>query len=165
MSKTLVAHVTRWGATTETAKTISDILKEEFSIETDFIDLKSVKKQRVDLDPYKNIIFGVSVAMFRWAKEGKNFLKQNDFTGKNMFAFVSSGRCGVARREGNQQEYEKWQKKYIDDVLAKYSVHYTSRKAFGGVYRQQGKPTDDSRNWDDIKGWAREVGEYISSQN
>ena len=159
MSKTLMAYATRYGATAETATTIADVLRDKYSLTVDIIDLR--KDRSVDLDQYQNIILGVSVAKFRWARAGVNFLK-NDLSDKKFFVFVSSGTAGAAAEKNDMEEYEKRQKKYIDDVLAKYNIQPVGRKAFGGRM-QFGKEVTDNRNWDVIKAWAEEVGKLITS--
>ncbi|MFX1513492.1 MAG: flavodoxin domain-containing protein [Promethearchaeota archaeon] len=160
MSKTLLAYVTRYGATTETATVIAEVLKDKYDIDVDLIDIKENKD--IDISQYENVILGVSFAKFRWAKEGKRFLKKNDFKGKKIFVFVSSGRAGNAFQKNNLEKYQKLQKKFIDNVLEKLKLQYTSRKAFGGRFVQGGIEKWDNRNWDDIRSWAEEIGELIT---
>ena len=156
MTKTLVAYATRWGTTAETSEAIAKVLREKHAISVDVVDIK--KQKNIDIEPYSSIILGVSVAIFRWAKEGKKFLKKHDFNGKKLFVFVSSGRCGEAMEKNDQEEYKKRQKQYIDDPIKKLKLHLTSRKAFGGVYQEK-----DTRNWDVIRAWADEVGTLIAA--
>lgn len=158
MSKTILAYVTRYGATTETAKAIVRVLKEDFNIDVDLVDLKANKKP--DISSYENVILGVSVAKFRWAKEGKKFLK-NDLAGKKLFVFVSSGTAGEAYQKKDLEKYEKLQKKWIDNVLAKYDLQYTSRKALGGRFVGPLSKRGDNRDWDVIREWAKEIGKII----
>lgn len=160
MSKTILAYVTRYGATTETAKEIARVLKETFNIDVDLVDIKANKK--LDISSYENVILGVSVAKFRWAKEGKKFLK-NDFSDKKLFVFVSSGTAGEAYQRKDFAEYEKIQTKYIDKVLKKHKLHqYTSRKALGGRFVGAFSKRGDNRDWDVIREWAKEIGKMIS---
>ncbi|MHA1167191.1 MAG: flavodoxin family protein [Candidatus Hodarchaeales archaeon] len=86
--KILLAYATRYEATAEATETIAGVLGDKLSLEIDIKDLK--KEKNVDIEPYDNIILGVSIAKFNWAKEGKKFL-ENDFTGKKIHVFVSSG--------------------------------------------------------------------------
>ncbi|MHA2298474.1 MAG: flavodoxin domain-containing protein [Candidatus Hodarchaeales archaeon] len=165
MSKTILAYVTRWGATTETAKFIAGVLKDEFNIDVDLVDIKDKKNKNLDIRPYDNVILGVSVAKFRWAKEGKKFLKNNRviLAGKKLFVFVSSGGAGEAYQRNDLEEYEKLQKKWIDNVLAKFSLQYTSRKALGGRFVGSFSNRGDVRDWDVIRNWAEEIGRTITS--
>lgn len=165
MSNTLLVYATRWGATTETAKEIIRIMKEKFNIEVDLVNLKDKKTKNPDISSYENIILGVSVARFRWAKEGKKFLKNNQsaLKGKKLFVFVSSGGAGEAYQEKDLEKYGKLQKKWIDKTLNKYDLQYTSRKAFGGCYVGQLSHLGDNRDWGLIRTWAEEIGSIIST--
>lgn len=164
MNKTVLVYATRWGATTETAKEIIRVMKEKYQIEVDLINLKDKKTKNPDISSYENIILGVSVAKFRWAKEGKNFLKKNKGTlpGKKLFVFVSSGGAGDAYQKKNFEIYEKLQKKWIDNNLDKWGLQVASRKALGGRYVGQHSHRGDNRDWDQICSWAEEIGEIIS---
>ncbi|MFW9993301.1 MAG: flavodoxin domain-containing protein [Candidatus Odinarchaeota archaeon] len=162
MNKTILAYATRWGATKETAEVIADILRGKYNIEVDLVDIKDKKNKNLDIRPYDNVILGVSVAIFRWAKEGKKFLKKNRdiLPGKKFFVFVSSGGAGEAYEQNDLEKYERLQKKWIDDRLAKFKLHYTSCKAMGGRRTDQNW---DNRNWAVIRGWADEIGGIITS--
>ncbi len=167
MSKTILVYATRWGATKETAQKIKDVLKEKFNITVDFINLKDKKNKQnrnPDITGYKNVILGVSVAKFRWAKEGKKFLKRNKkiLAGKRLFVFVSSGGAGEAYQNKDDVKYEKLQKKWIDSNLEKWGLQITSRKALGGRYVGQYSHLGDNRDWDQISSWAEEIGSIIN---
>ncbi|MFX0173191.1 MAG: flavodoxin domain-containing protein [Candidatus Hodarchaeota archaeon] len=95
MNKTILVYATRWGATKETAKEIIRILNNKYQLEIDLVNLKEKKTKNPDIAPYKNIILGVSVAKFRWAKEGKNFLKkQNCYFKEKSICVCVVWRCG-----------------------------------------------------------------------
>ncbi|MHA2245303.1 MAG: flavodoxin domain-containing protein [Candidatus Hodarchaeales archaeon] len=168
MSKTILVYATRWGATTETAQEIKNVLMKKFNIEVDFVNLKDKKNKEnrnPDINGYENVILGVSVAKFRWAKEGKKFLERNKgvLSGKKLFVFVSSGGAGEAYQDNDLEKYEQLQKKWIDNTLNKYGLQFTSRKAFGGRFVGSFEERGDNRDWDMIRSWAEEVGEIISS--
>jgi menaquinone-dependent protoporphyrinogen IX oxidase len=169
MSKTILVYATRWGATEETAQEIKKVLFEKYNIDVDLVNLKdkSNKQNRnPDISTYENIIVGISVARFRWAKEGKKFLKKNktNFNGKKLFVFVSSGGAGEAYQKKDLEKYERLQKKWIDSNLNKWGIKFTSRKAFGGRYVEQFADRGDNRDWDQIRSWADEVGTIINSK-
>ncbi len=168
MSKTILVYATRWGATEETAQEIKKVLSENHNIKVDLVNLKDKKKKEnrnPDISPYENIIIGISVAKFRWAKEGKKFLKKNKkaLSKKKLFIFVSSGGAGSAYQQKNLEEYERLQKKWIDNNLDKWGIPFTSRKAFGGRYVGNHSHLGDNRDWDQIRSWAEEVGGIISN--
>lgn len=167
MNQTIIVYATRWGATEETAQEIKKVLRENYNIKTDLVNLKDQKKENrnPDISPYENVIIGISVARFRWAKEGKKFLQKNKaaLSGKNLFIFVSSGGAGDAYQKKDMEEYERLQKKWIDNNLDKWGIKFTSRKAFGGRYVGNLSHLGDNRDWDQIRFWAEEVGRIISS--
>ncbi|MFX0015805.1 MAG: flavodoxin domain-containing protein [Promethearchaeota archaeon] len=165
MNKTVLVYATRWGATTETAKEIIRVLNEKFQIEVDLINLKDKKSKNPDISAYENIILGVSVAKFRWAKEGKNFLKKNRkiLAEKKLFVFVSSGGAGEAFQKKDYEKYEELQKKWIDNTLNKFNLQATSRRALGGRYVGQFSHLGDNRDWGLIQTWAEEIGTIIST--
>jgi menaquinone-dependent protoporphyrinogen IX oxidase len=165
MSETILVYATRWGATTETAKEIVRLLEDKFHLKVDLVNLKDKKTKNPDINDYKNVILGVSVAKFRWAKEGKNFLKKNKnmLLGKKLFVFVSSGGAGEAYQRKDFEKYKELQKKWIDNTLDKYNLHFTSRKAFGGRYVGQFSDRGDNRDWNVIRNWAEEIGTIIST--
>jgi menaquinone-dependent protoporphyrinogen IX oxidase len=164
MSNTILVYATRWGATTETAKEIIKVLNEKYNIEVDLVNLKDKKTKKPDITPYENVILGVSVARFQWAKEGKNFLKKNKnlLIGKKLFVFVSSGGAGDAYKENDLEKYEKLQYKWIDKTLNKLKLKYTSRKAMGGRYVGNFADRGDNRDWNMIRNWAEEIGQMIT---
>ncbi|MHA2173806.1 MAG: flavodoxin domain-containing protein [Candidatus Hodarchaeales archaeon] len=165
MNKTILVYITRWGATIETAKEIISVLKAEYGLEVDMVNLKDKKNKKLDISPYENIILGVSVAKFRWAKEGKAFLKKNQdiLKEKKLFAFVSSGGAGEAYQEKDYVKYEKLQEKWIDNHLKKYKLEFTSRQAFGGQFVGSLADRGDNRDWDLIRTWASTIGKIISA--
>ncbi len=166
MNKTVLVYVTRWGATTETAKEIINVINSKYGIEVDLINLKDKEYKNLDISSYKNIILGVSIAKFRWAKEGKAFLKKNKeiLKKKKLFVFVSSGGAGDAYKENDFEKYEKLQTKWIDNHLKKYNLQFTSRQAFGGRFVGGLADRGDNRNWEQIRNWARSVGKIITTK-
>jgi menaquinone-dependent protoporphyrinogen IX oxidase len=167
MNNTILVYATRWGATTETAKEIIRVIKEKYDIEVDLVNLKDKKTKNPDISSYTNIILGVSVAKFRWAKEGKNFLKKNRkvLAEKKLFVFVSSGGAGDAFKANDMEKYNQLQKKWIDNTLAKFNLQFTSRKALGGRYVGNFADRGDNRDWSVIRSWAEEIGSIISKND
>ncbi len=166
MSNTILVYATRWGATTEATKEIIRIIEDKFEIKVDLVNLKDKKTKNPEITPYENVILGVSVAKFRWANEGKRFLKNNrdKLAGKKLFVFVSSGGAGDAYKANDMEKYEKLQKRWIDYILEKYNLKYTSRKALGGRYVGSYSDRGDNRDWGVIRNWAEEVGTIISGK-
>ena len=91
MSKTLIVYGTRYGATAEVAKEIARILKDQYDLSVQLINLS--EKKIKDVSGYDNIVLGSGIKMGRWTGKAKRFLKKN-FEGKKLAVFVCSGRAG-----------------------------------------------------------------------
>ncbi|MCG3226063.1 MAG: hypothetical protein H7645_04030 [Candidatus Heimdallarchaeota archaeon] len=163
MSKTLIVYGTRFGATEKSSEVIAKTLKEDYNHEVDVVKLSN-QSENVDLTSYENIIIGSSVAMFSWTKRPKKFLK-NDFSGKKVFVFVSSAALTYqAKLDGDMEKYEKWKKRFLDNVVNKrLKVKPISTMVLGGWIK---KPdgTYDLNNWneEDAANWADEIGKSTS---
>ena len=123
-NKTLIAYETKGGATEESARKIADILKSKYQLEVDLIDLK---RQGIrDCSQYQNIVIGGGV---RGGKVYNKALKclQNNFAGKKIAFFVSSGDAG------DPTKHQEAKAKYVENVLADYpNVKPIATEAFGG---------------------------------
>ena len=109
--KVLIVYDTRYGATEITSKDISNVLEEK-GVDVDLINLKPLNiEQWPDPVQYDGIIVGSSVAMFRWKKKPKKFLKKNKkkFVNKILAVFVSCGTCVT--------DPEKAREKYLDKIM------------------------------------------------
>lgn len=69
----LVAYATKYGATAEIAEKIGQVLRQA-GLHTDVLPTDRVS----DLTPYKAVVLGSAVYMFRWRKEAATFLKANE---------------------------------------------------------------------------------------
>ena len=81
-SKTLIAYVTKGGATKEAAYIITNILKDKYEFDIDLINLK--ENPNPDLKLYRNVIIGYGVRAQRVYREALNFLKRNDLKDKKV---------------------------------------------------------------------------------
>ncbi len=114
--KVLIVYDTRYGATEITSKDISNVLEEK-GIDVDLINLKPLNMgQWPDPMQYDGIIVGSSIAMFRWKKKPKKFLKKNKkkFVNKILAVFVSCGTCVT--------DPEKAREKYLDKIMEKIGL-------------------------------------------
>ena len=68
-----MAYATKYGATAEIAQKIGEVLTSS-GWETDILPVKRVG----DLSPYRAVILGSAVYMFRWRKEAIQFLEKNE---------------------------------------------------------------------------------------
>ncbi|NHJ21756.1 MAG: hypothetical protein EAX91_12485 [Candidatus Lokiarchaeota archaeon] len=187
MEKTqiLIAYGTRYGATAGTAEEISKVLQGE-GFELKVVNLKEEKVK--DISNFDLIIIGNGMKMEMWTSNVKAFLKKfsNELKEKKVAIFVSSGGRALMEYKGENDEIERITKKYLEDKATKYDLNPISMIMFGGIwdYNQMGKiyrkfldaekenfipagfkETEpgvyDSRNWDEIHKWAKELANTI----
>jgi menaquinone-dependent protoporphyrinogen oxidase len=184
-TKILIAYGTRYGATTSTAEEISKVLQGE-GFEVKVVNLKEEKVK--DISKFELVIIGSGMKMEMWTSKAKAFL--NKFSGelkkKKVAIFVSSGARALMEYKGEHDEINRITKKYLENKASKYDLNPISMTMFGGIwdYNQIGKiyrkfintekenfipagikETEpgvyDSRNWDEIRKWAKELANQI----
>ena len=153
--KTLVAYVTKGGATGDAANIIVNTLREKCGLQVDVVDLK--KQPKPDITPFSNIVVGGGVRAAKVYKEALNFVEQ-DLSGKRVAFFVCSGAAG------NPLRHDEVTEKYITQGLAAYNVQLVSKEAFGGCMRILGKSLFDKRDPAKIQAWAEELGKKFTEQ-
>ena len=153
-NKTLIAYLTKRGATEEAANMISGVLRKKFGLDVDVVNLK--RQPNPDILQYTNIVFGVGVRYGKVYKEAVEFVKQ-DLSGKRVTFFICSVAAGAPRHHDDIAE------KYITKGLVGASnVKLVSMEAFGGCIRIFGKAFIDRRDPDKIQAWAEELGKKFS---
>jgi len=184
-TKILIAYGTRYGATTSTTEEISKVLQGE-GFEVKVVNLKNEKVK--DISKFELVIIGSGMKMDMWTSKAKAFL--NKFSGelkkKKVAIFVSSGARALMEYKGEHDEINRITKKYLENKASKYDLNPISMTMFGGIwdYNQIGKiyrkfinaekenfipagikETEpgvyDSRNWDEIRKWAKELANQI----
>jgi len=184
-TKILIAYGTRYGATTSTAVEISKVLRGE-GFEVKVVNLKEEKVK--DISKFDLVIIGSGMKMGMWTSSAKRFLKKfsSELNKKKMAIIVSSGGRALMEFKGEHDEIIRITKKYLEDKASKYDLNPISMTMFGGIwdYNQMGKiyckaldaerenfipagfkETEpgvyDSRNWDEIRKWAKELADNI----
>jgi menaquinone-dependent protoporphyrinogen oxidase len=185
--KVLIVYGTRYGASAGTSEEIARVLQGEG------LDVKIVnaKKESVkDITEYDLVIVGSGMQMGKWTGEPENFLKkfQKELANKKVAIFVSSGAQALIEYEKKTDEIVKNRKEYLEDKAAKFNLHPISMAIFGGVWDynrmfflfrttlssfkpkieaagfHETKPgLYDTRNWDVIRAWARDLAAKISA--
>ncbi len=152
--KTLIAYVTKGGATEEAARKIAEVLRSRYQIEVDLVDLKEQKI--LDLKQYQNIVVGGGVRGGRVYGKALRFL-ENDLTGKNVAFFVSSTWAGTPG------SYENAKARFVEKNLAKFStISPVSTEAFGGRIRYFRKTMVDNTDLTKVEAWAEELGKKFA---
>jgi len=183
--KTLIAYCTRYGATESTSEEIAKVLREEgFDVR-----VLNTKKERVkDIFEYDLVIVAAGMQMFRWCKESEKFLNkfQKELREKKTAIFVSSGGKAIQEHDGLTEEIEDSWQKYLVEKTQKYSIDPVALGMFGGVWdynkmsfvfkktmgpfkmklEEVGIPevepgVYDTRDWDEIRNWARDLAEKV----
>jgi menaquinone-dependent protoporphyrinogen oxidase len=156
-NKTLVAYETKGGATEESARKIAAVLRSKYRLEVDLVNLK---KQKIsDCSQYHNIVIGGGV------RKGKVYGKalkclENDFSGKKVAFFVSSGDAG------DPEKYQQAKIKFVEDVLAHYpNVKPVATEAFGGRIKILGKTVLNNIDLTKVEAWAEELGKKFTSNH
>ncbi len=184
--KVLIVYGTRYGATAGTSEEIAKVLQGE-GLEVKIVNAK--KESVKDIAEYDLVIVGTGMQMGKWTGDAENFLKkfQKELANKKLAIFVSSGAQALIEYEKKTDEIEKNRKEYLDDKAAKYNLHPISMAMFGGVWDYNSmfflfrktlssfKPKIeaagfhevkpglyDTRNWDIIRAWAKELAVKIS---
>lgn len=179
---TLIAYGTRYGATASTAEEIAKILTEAgFTVK-----VANLKEEKIkDISPYDLVVVGTGVQIGKWTGEAEGFLKKHDkeLTQKKMALFVSTLKA-LNEREGKPEDLESTRQYDIDKKLPKYSFQPISIGFFGGVldynkmnfffrktmvafkerieqagFKEEAPGVYDMRDWDEIRGWAKELAE------
>jgi menaquinone-dependent protoporphyrinogen IX oxidase len=183
--KVLIVFGTRYGATESTAEEIARVLQ---GVGIDVKVVNAKKEQVKDISGYDLIIVGSGMQMAKWTGDAENFLKkfQKELTNKKVAIFVSSAAQALIEYEKKTEDIEKARKEYLEDKAARYNLHPISMVIFGGVWDynkmfflfrktlasfkpkieaagfKEVKPgLYDTRNWDEIRAWAKDMGAQI----
>jgi len=156
-NKTLIAYETKGGATEESARKIAEVLRSKYQLEVDLVNLK---KQKIsDCSQYQNFVIGGGV---RAGKVYSKALKclENDFNGKKVAFFVSSGEAG------DPEKYQQAKITFVENVLVNYpNVKPVATEAFGGRMKILGKTVWDNMDLAKAEAWAKELCKKFLSYN
>lgn len=183
--KTLIVYCTRYGATSSTSMEIGKFLEEK-GFDVQVVNLKQEKIRNIT--DYELVIVAAGLQMFRWCKESEKFLKkfQKELQRKKLAIFVSSGARAITEYDGDRKALdEQWQKQLVSKV-EKYSLEPVDMTIFGGlwdynkmsfVFKRTMTPFKmkldevgipevspgvyDTRNFEEIRDWARDLAEKV----
>jgi menaquinone-dependent protoporphyrinogen oxidase len=148
MKKTLVAYVSKSGATEQVAKIIEETLKEKLGLEVELADLR---KESPNITQYENVVVGAGVRAGKVYTEALDFLKQ-DLSTKKVAFFVC---CGGA---GDPKKYNESCTNYVTNVLANYyNLKTVATEAFGGRMKILGKTLFDNVDPAKVRSWAESL--------
>lgn len=165
-TRVLVTYATKYGATTEIAEKIGQVLR------TAGLNVDVLPAQQVDgLSSYQAVVLGSAVYAGHWREEAVTFLKAYEYTLADMPVwFFSSGPTG----EGNPVELMKgWQFPASQQLIANHikprgivlfhgflnmnELNFAEKILIKGL----GAPVGDFRDWNAIKEWAQGIAETL----
>jgi menaquinone-dependent protoporphyrinogen oxidase len=179
--KVLIVYGTRYGATEGTAEEIAKVLRDQ-GLEAKVANLKNDKVK--DISEYDLVVVGTGMQMGKWTGSAEDFLKrfQKELTSKKVAIFVSSAAEALLEHTKNDEQIKQNRKTYLDDKVTKYNLSPVSTAMFGGVwdfnkmnfifrrtlssykpkieeagFKEISPGLYDTRNWEEIKAWAKEV--------
>lgn len=156
-NKTLIAYETKGGVTAESAQKIAEVMRSHYQVDVDVVDLK--KHTISDYSQYHNIVIGGGVRAGNVYRKALKCLEQ-DFRGKNVAFFVSSGDAG------DPEKYPQAKVQFVDNVLTKYPhIHPIATEAFGGRMKLLGKTLWDNIDFAKVEAWADELGKKFGSSH
>lgn len=188
--KALIVYGTRYGATKGTAEEIATVLRKE-GIDVRVVNAR--KEQVDDVSPYDLVVVGSGIRMDMWTSEAESFIRkfQKELATKKVALFVSAGSYAIDEFLGKQ--VTKIKEKYLDDKAAKYQLQPIALGIFGGLWDRKTfprwwKPATliskvfdidarikaagykeiqpgiwDSRDWNAIRAWAKQLALQLSN--
>lgn len=146
--KTLIAYATKGGTTEEYANAIASVLRDEYKMQVDLVDLR--KNHDPDLTQYQNVIVGSGVKIKKMHSEGVNFMEK-DFGNRKVAIFLSSL---------DTKDYAI--KEYLNKILEKNkALKPFSVEVFGGRMRLLGRTVQDKTDITKAKEWAQNIARQI----
>jgi len=167
---------------------VKDISKFDLVIIGSGMKMEMWTEKVKDISKFELVIIGSGMKMEMWTSKAKAFLNtfSSELKKKKVALFVSSGARALMEYKGEHDEISRITKKYLEDKASKYDLNPISMTMFGGIwdYNQIGKiyrkfinaerenfipagikETEpgvyDSRNWDEIRKWAKELASQI----
>jgi menaquinone-dependent protoporphyrinogen oxidase len=178
----LIAYGTRYGATAGTSEEIAKILTEEgFTVK-----VVNVKEEKIrDIQEYDLVVVGSGLQMGKWTGEAEDFLRRfHDVLLQRKHAIFVSSMKTVSEREGKTEDVTAARKTTLEDIVEKHGLQPIALGFFGGVmdynkmnflfrrtmgflkpqlekdgFKESRPGFYDLRNWDEIRGWGRELAE------
>lgn len=184
MTKALIVYGTRYGAAASTAQEIAKTLRQK-GLDVRLVDAKQEKVKAIS--EFDLVIVGSGIQIDRWTGEPESFLKtfQKELSEKKVALFVCCGSASQALNREDTETVERARSKYLQEKAAKYNLQPVSLGLFGGiynynkipwwakkalnserakiaaVYKEEQPGIYDTRDWDAIRDWAKELSKQI----
>lgn len=169
-NRVLVAYASRYGATTEIAKKIGEVLKKA-GLKVEVSPAKNVMNPA----EYRAVILGTALYIGKWRKEAEEFLLHNENTLADKLVWIfSSGPTG----EGDPEALIEG--KGVPETLQSAVDHIKPRDiaVFHGYVNPEKinflekwvltkivkKPIGDFRDWEAISSWAGSIAGFLKKK-
>ena len=141
--RTLVAYFTKGGATARYAEIIAQTL----TAAGHHVDLVNLRQERKpELSPYRNIVLGTGVRIGLVYRVARRFLRRNDFHGKRLAIFLSSG---IAIEDA-----ERSRESFLLPLIRKYQLEPILIEALPG---HMPRDEHDTVEPEKARAWARKL--------
>lgn len=162
-NKFLVAYGTMAGSTAEVANAIA----EEMRVNGAEVDVKPVEEVK-DISGYKGLVLGTAVRAFRILGKTKRFLRKHRKAMQSIpVAYFLVCLTMSEDTPENRQKATDFAKPMIKikepvslGLFGGALIHENLKDLFGKALKSA--PEQDSRDWDQIRAWGREIVEKLS---
>ena len=166
--KILVAYATKYGATAEIAEKIGEVLRQS-ELVTDVLPADRIR----DLTPYRAVILGSAVYIFKWRKEAISFLKKHEqaLAERPVWLFSS----GPLSEGDPVEQLEGWRFPKAQQAIAD-RIRPREIAVFHGALDMEklnpiekymmskfGSPVGDFRDWEAITTWALSIADALKA--
>lgn len=156
-NKTLIVFETKRGITEKSANKIADVLRSQFHLEVDVVNLS--EQDTPDLTQYRNVVVGGGVRMGKVYNKATKFLGK-DLAGKQVAFFISSAWGGTPGTSEYHDQAKKW---FAEKALKKYpDVKPVSVEVFGGFIRYYNRTMINNIDYTKVEAWAVELGKIFT---
>jgi menaquinone-dependent protoporphyrinogen IX oxidase len=156
-NRTLIVYETKRGITEKSANKIADVLREQFHLEVDVVNL--AEQNTPDLAPYRNVVVGGGVRMGKVYSKATDFLG-NDLAGKQVAFFICSAWGGTP---GTNEYHDQAKKSFAEKALKKHpNVKPVSVEVFGGFIRYFNRTMINNIDFSKVEAWAAELGKIFT---
>lgn len=167
--KILIAVASKHGSTRE----IADAIAEELRTADYLADVRDVREAG-DVGAYDAVIVGSAVFLGKWMTEARKFVEANREQLSSMPVWLFSSGPIIFRNRPDEHATSEDDPSHLDELLD--STHAREHRVFGGkLDRNQlnlgerlavraAKAADgDYRDWEEIRGWARDIAHELAS--
>ena len=129
----LIGFATWYGATSDSADIIADVLREKGAE----VRVANLEKELVeDISEFDLVVVGAGVRMGRWNGNADKFIDRHkkELRDKKVAIFASAAGASISAEKGETDKTQDAYEKHLTKKAEKYSLNPVSMKMFGGVF-------------------------------